>query len=188
VRIPMLMLSLDEARSLAAAIKEIEASTDRGAAIIAGAFVEDHLRTALRGRLRQDKPILDEMFNSYGPLSSFSTKIKLAYLIGVISEETASDLDYIRKIRNKFAHRTEIDSFSSPPVKDWAMNLTLVDRFNMEIAATRDSRGITVTASFIDENNRPLLKTPRGRFVLTCQCLLSMFTLDEPPALDLPAF
>ncbi len=184
----MVMLSLDEARSLAAATKEIEASTDRGAAIIAGAFVDDHLRTALRRRLRQDEQILNEMFNGYGPLSTFSTKIKLAYLIGMISEATASDLDYIRKIRNQFAHSTEIASFLSPPVKDWAMNLTLVDRFNLEIAATRDGRGTTVTASFIDENNRPLLKTPRGRFVLTCQCLLSMFTLDEPPTLDLSPF
>jgi DNA-binding MltR family transcriptional regulator len=182
----MWMHNKKEARSLAAAIKEIETSTDRAAAIVAAAFVEDHLTTALRRRFHQDEKILDELFRGTGPLAPYSTKIKLAYLMGMFSEQTASEIHYIRKIRNEFAHNIETDSFSCVPIKDWTANLTLVDRYNVEIDAIRDDRSTTVKLSLVNEDNRPALKTARGRFIITCQCLLSIFMLDSTPAIEAP--
>jgi DNA-binding MltR family transcriptional regulator len=177
----------DDAKSLASAIKEIETSTDRAAAIVAAAFVEDHLTTALQRRFHQDDEIINELFRGTGPLAPYSTKIKLSYLMGMISKQTATDLHYIRKIRNEFAHNIETTSFLNSPIKDWAMNLTLVDRYNLEVGVTRADRNTSVTLSLIIEDNRPALKTPRGRYVITCQCFLSIFLLIRPPPFDNPS-
>jgi hypothetical protein len=91
----------------------------------------------------------------------------------------------VSKIRNAFAHKFQIDSFSGAPVKDWAMNLQLVDYYNVEFVGKSED-GVDVTFSIIDKSNKPKLKTPRGRFTVTCQGLLTIFTLDEPPKLDTP--
>jgi hypothetical protein len=172
---------------LYAVIKEIETSSDRTAAIVAAAFVEDRLTTALRRRFRQDEEVLNEMFRETGgPLSAFGVKSNLAYLLGMFSGQAASDLKYMQKIRNKFAHNVEIDSFSIAPVNNWAMNLTLVDFYNVEIITGTLENGEPIKLSLINESNKPALKTPRGRFIITCQCLLSIFMLDEPPALVAP--
>ena len=56
--------------SLDAAIKEIETGTDRAAAIVAAAFIEDHLTTALRRRFHQDDKVLDEMFREIRPIGN----------------------------------------------------------------------------------------------------------------------
>jgi DNA-binding MltR family transcriptional regulator len=172
--------------SLQEAIKEIETSTDRAAAIVAVAFVEDHLTSALRRRFHQDEKVLDEMFRESGPLGTFGAKTQLAYLVGMFSSRVASDLNYLRKIRNKFAHNVEIDSFSNLPVKEWAMNLELVDHYNIEFTSDELENGTVISFGIITESNRPKLKTPRGRFIITCQCLLSIFVLDQPPTLSEP--
>jgi DNA-binding MltR family transcriptional regulator len=172
--------------SVEAALKEIETSTDRAAAIVAVAFVEDHLTMALRRRFVQDEKALDAMFNERGALGAYGAKSELAYLVGMFSDRVASDLNYLRKIRNKFAHNVEIDSFSSPPVKDWAMNLKLVDYYNLEFTTGNSEDGTLFTQSIIDESSKPKLTIPRGRFIVTCQCLLSIFILDKPPKIEKP--
>jgi hypothetical protein len=101
----------------------------------------------------------------------------------MFSDRTLSDLNYLKKIRNKFAHDIEIDSFSSAPVNDWAMNLKLVDFYNVDIVIGTLENGESIKLDLINENNEPALKTPRGRFLITCQCLSSVFMLDVPPAL-----
>ena len=57
------------------------------------------------------------MFNGFGPLSSFSGKIKLSYRLGLISKEEYNKLEIFRSIRNKFAHIISGCSFESKDVK-----------------------------------------------------------------------
>jgi DNA-binding MltR family transcriptional regulator len=45
------------------------------------------------------------MFDPSGPLGSFSTKIVLAFLIGMFTKESTQDLHIIREVRNEFAHK-----------------------------------------------------------------------------------
>jgi hypothetical protein len=125
------------------------------------------------------------MFRESGPLGTFGTKINLAYLIGMFGSRVRSDLHYVRKIRNAFAHNVQIDSFFSSPVKEWAMSLVLVDYYSVELVGKSED-GVDVTHSIIDKTNKPKLKTPRGRFTVTYQGLLTIFILDNPPALVTP--
>jgi DNA-binding MltR family transcriptional regulator len=99
-------------------LKEVEGISDRAGAIVLSALVEDHLITLLKASLHQEEVIIKEMFNGTGPLAAFSTKIKLAFLIGLISEKALKNLDYIRKIRNAFAHNYSVSSFDSSPVRE----------------------------------------------------------------------
>jgi hypothetical protein len=51
------------------------------------------------------------IFRGYGPLSTFSARIDLAYAFALIDEETHHDLHVIRDVRNNFAHPPEGEDF-----------------------------------------------------------------------------
>lgn len=57
-------------------IKQIERQSDRSAAILASACLEDRLDKFLRSALREDK-LAERLFKGYGPLSSFQAKIDI---------------------------------------------------------------------------------------------------------------
>jgi hypothetical protein len=50
-----------------------------------------------------DKKLAGRLFKGYGPLSSFSAKIDLAYALKVTTLEIHNELHKIRDIRNAFA-------------------------------------------------------------------------------------
>jgi len=85
-------------------ITELENQTDRGAAIIGVAWVEEALQAAIESVLESDKKTWDRLFGRSGPLSSLSAKIDLARLLNICSKVIAKDLHLLREIRNDFAH------------------------------------------------------------------------------------
>jgi len=78
--------------------------TDRGAALMAAAFLDDRLRLLIEKRLVPAKNITSEAFEFNGPLGSFSSRINFAFLLGLIPKNARRDLHLVRQIRNKFAH------------------------------------------------------------------------------------
>lgn len=73
----------------------------------------------------RDNSKTDELFNGYGPLSSFSGKINCAFAFKIIDESVHRDLDYIRKIRNHFAHHPLGNaSFNESPVSEFCRELS----------------------------------------------------------------
>jgi hypothetical protein len=89
-------ISKDEAEkeALMAAFEDIENSSDRAAAIVAAAFLEDHLAIALKRHFHQDEKILNETFRSSGPLGSFSAKINMAFLVGLMQQGSLEGTTY----------------------------------------------------------------------------------------------
>jgi DNA-binding MltR family transcriptional regulator len=87
-------------------VGELRKQTDRGAAMIGSAYVEDALQKILLASFHDKSPtVVPILFEGpNGPLSSFSAKIRIAYAFGLIGEHTQGDLDQIRDIRNRFAH------------------------------------------------------------------------------------
>lgn len=80
---------------------ELTNQSDRGVAIIGGAWVEEELSATLQGTLLADAKAFKAMF---GRSSSFFAKIELARLLGLIAPEIQADLHVVRGIRNDFAH------------------------------------------------------------------------------------
>lgn len=104
--------------------EQIEFDSDRAAGIVAGSIVERRLEQALQSRLRTDQPdIVDDLFRPSGPLGPFSSKISLAYLMGILTDQAHKDLANLKNIRNKFAHDLELDSFDAPSTRDRCKNL-----------------------------------------------------------------
>ena len=93
--------------------------SDRAAAILAAAYFEDRLRDAIMTRFvalnRRDK---DEIFKSYGPLSTFKAKVDIAFALGLYDRKIRKGLHTVRGIRNKFAHSSEPMEFNHNQVAD----------------------------------------------------------------------
>jgi DNA-binding MltR family transcriptional regulator len=58
----------------------------------------------------------DRLFTGTGPLSSFSTKIQLAYAMGIIGKKVRHDLDTIREMRNAMAHASKQINFETKEI------------------------------------------------------------------------
>jgi hypothetical protein len=86
--------------------------SDEATVVVGGAILEFVLRDAIARHFRKDANQKEVSklfkFESNGPLSDFSSKIKLAYALGIGKEKTREDLDKIREIRNYFAHTLDL--------------------------------------------------------------------------------
>lgn len=158
--------------------KEIERSSDRAAAILSAAFVEDRLSDALKARLHQDKKITEEMFRPSGPLGSFSSKIGLAFMIGMLSKETVTDLYIIKDVRNEFAHRLTTKDFESPRVRSLIGNLTTVKK-KMITMTGESGESLTLDLAGVDSGTQ----SERQLFIAATQYfifLLDHMSVDHP--------
>jgi hypothetical protein len=72
--------------------RSLSLESDRGCALMSAAFLEIELENELK-------------------LGNFSSKISMAFALGLIDRNTLNELDLIRKIRNKFAHEHQSISF-----------------------------------------------------------------------------
>jgi len=97
--------------------------SDRAAAILAASFLDDYLEQFLKEFMINDQKVCNNLLNWPGPLSSFSTRRECAYAFGYINKETRNNIDDIAKIRNKFAHNYEVNSFNKHPISDLCQNL-----------------------------------------------------------------
>jgi hypothetical protein len=181
--------SADEKQVLCDAFADIDRSEDRAAAIVAAAFLEDHLAIALKTRLHQDEKILNDIFRSSGPLGSFSAKIDLAFLIGLCSREAHKELHTIKDIRNEFAHRGLTRDFNSQRVRDLANNLTFGKKFKMTFTPADDEGGDAEPVFVSGEEHKSKTprglrlepKTPREHYIGACQWLLSFLVSSNSP-------
>ena len=131
---------------------ELEKQTDRGAAIIACAILDEFLTEAIENRLLMNKRVADRLFNyeKNGPLAHFAAKIDVGFAIGILKSEMWNDLHLIRRIRNHFAHRSEALKFSD----------TKISRLCSELLTAKSS-----------------LKDPRERYLKVCSGMSAVFAV-----------
>ncbi len=134
-----LLLRSPNKKELRELYHEINTGTDRSAVIVTGIFVENALREAITARLhRLTKKQLSQLFEGTAPLTSFSSKIRIGYALGVFENQARDNLDLIRRIRNAFAHARRPISFRSHQVialsnsmshaAIWKKNPTLINK------------------------------------------------------------
>ena len=46
---------------------------------------------------------VDQLFTGMNPLSTFSARIRIAYALGLVTEDEYHDLKIIKDVRNRFA-------------------------------------------------------------------------------------
>ena len=88
-----------------ALVEEMTEQSDRGVAIVGSAWVEEALYVTLEAFLHPESKAWKRLFEGNGPLATFSAKIDLLHVLGLISEIVRADLHAIREVRNEFAHQ-----------------------------------------------------------------------------------
>jgi DNA-binding MltR family transcriptional regulator len=97
--------------------------SDRGAVLLSVSFLEKEIENLLGDYFVKNEKIRSSIFTGYGALATFSAKIDLSFLLGLISKQTLDDLNCIRKIRNEFAHSHFSIDFTNDKVKNLCLNL-----------------------------------------------------------------
>lgn len=111
-------------------VEMFKGETDRGAAVLAGSYVENFLGIYLTACMA-DGSVTDRLFGANGPLSTFANRIDFAQAFGFLPSAICADLHLVRKIRNHFAHHPLNASFSHSPVREWIASLTSSREVNL---------------------------------------------------------
>ena len=90
----------------------IQSSSERVAAIVGGALLDDTLRRTLEERLRNDKDISGKILRIGGPLGNAGPKIDLLYMLHAFEKPVRDALYGLTRTRNFFAHNLN-SSFNS---------------------------------------------------------------------------
>lgn len=100
-------------------LKEFKNESDRACVILSAAMIEEELESIIKKKLVPCDKTTDNLFdNATSALSTFSSKIDMAYRLGVISKNLCRDIHVIRKIRNQFAHDIYQCNFKNPKIID----------------------------------------------------------------------
>lgn len=110
---------LDTFKKLGIDLEAVLRSTHASTCITAAALVDEQIAQALRLKMvNLNADLRKRLFKGYGPLSSFSARIDIAYALGMLSKDIAKEAHTIRGIRNKFAHATKRVNIDSPGIKE----------------------------------------------------------------------
>ncbi|MDB5614328.1 MAG: hypothetical protein JWQ22_1981 [Devosia sp.] len=142
------------------AVMELSTETPRAAAVVGAAITDSVLTETLLKHFPREGRTRDDLFNSSGGrLGDYDTKAKLAYALGIISTQAFQDIGTIGQIRNKFAHRLEINSFSHPTIVKLCMHLKLIETTVGSLTRTSDP-GVRVR--FMEPDLDKKLADPRA--------------------------
>jgi len=134
---------------------ELMKSNDLRIALVGASMIDLHLTllftVVMVGNSKICSGLLDSEQN--GPLSTFAAKTKMAYALGLIDEKTRKDLDFIRKIRNEFAHSVKAISFKDSPIREYCNELSVPKEKHNEM-----QRPTSIFNQAVEENIRRIKK------------------------------
>jgi DNA-binding MltR family transcriptional regulator len=147
----------DKTAALLGKVEGVLISGQSGSTILVAAQLEHDLLTLLRRQMPKLSRTTDERLFEYpGPLSSFSSKIAVAYGLGLIPQSVQLELDVIRAVRNTFAHSEKKLSLTSPEIvkelskaKGWKSTVRPVEFYGKLAQRTKDGL-IAATEARVD--------------------------------------
>lgn len=113
---PFIQERLRGLRAAFAFRRTLTPETDRGCALIVGAYLDSELAKLLEANFVEDSGVLKQLASANGPIGSFASRIDLSFAMGLIAKQDYRDLHLIRKIRNEFAHAPSPLSFDDKPI------------------------------------------------------------------------
>jgi hypothetical protein len=94
-------------------VREIIGRNHRLIAIVCASIVEVNLARLIKTFLRDGE---GDLFDNRAPFSAFAAKIEVSYRLGLIDADVRRNANYLREIRNLFAHRIAPTSFRTREV------------------------------------------------------------------------
>lgn len=159
------------------AIQSLYRDSDRAVGIVAASLVERRLESALLSVLKDDSDVISKLFRSSAPLGSFAAKIRLAYLMRIVSETLSKELEIMKDIRNRFAHDLTA-AFDHPPIRDRCNNFALVDEICRDPSDM--TRPGTSKMKMAIENCATKLREPRARYLLSAAIFTNALRVIPP--------
>lgn len=104
-------------------IQEFYEESDRAMALVGTAFLDDLTGSLLLAFFVEEHNVAGKLMEPDRPLGSFSSRIDVAYCVGLFTKEQRDDLHLIRKIRNEFAHVRHDITFNTVVIADMCRNL-----------------------------------------------------------------
>ena len=105
--------------------REFGGESHRGAALVAAALLDLNLEDLLRAFLIDDPAEVEYLLGA--SLQSYGARIRIAYALGLLSDDEANDLRVIQSVRNYFAHNLHV-TFEADSVKQQLRRLRLLHR------------------------------------------------------------
>jgi DNA-binding MltR family transcriptional regulator len=137
----------------------LEEESDRGSALMAAAFIEEKIGELLQLFCVDNKKIYTRLFENNGALATFSSKIDLAFLLGIIPKNIFDDLHLLRRIRNDFAHKASHITFESSPIKERCYSFSVLVKTQLrDHPRAYFLRAMTVILTFIGGQSQNLKK------------------------------
>jgi DNA-binding MltR family transcriptional regulator len=147
--------------------------SDRGVVLVSASFLEEALEALLRARFSvrhpKSKSSINPLFDTFGPLSSFSAKLKISYATDLIAEWMYRDLEIVKKLRNNFAHSVGVARFDLPEVVQLTERLKAADlavtSITKEAAGTKKAKKTKITNKTISKPTKANME--RARFEMS---------------------
>jgi hypothetical protein len=112
-----------DSSDFAAFLQEFQGETDRGAALVGAALLDQKLLDTLKAFLIEGRITDNLVEGANAPLGTFSARIKAAFALGLIDRHEQHECEIIRKVRNEFAHRVHGTTFEEPRISAWCAAL-----------------------------------------------------------------
>ena len=94
--------------------------SDRSAAVLIFAYIEDLMLEAIKRNCNPDvSGGWEEVTGGNGLLATANDRITFLHLLHWIKPNTYSDLRLLKSIRNRFAHHSDVSSFSDDRIRSW---------------------------------------------------------------------
>jgi DNA-binding MltR family transcriptional regulator len=110
-------------------LAETKHEGDRACALILTANLDNRIRELLVAHFVEMTSVQQkDLFEGAGALSTLSSRVRISYACGLLSDDEVHDLNLIRKIRNYFAHKEHGWSFSTSTVSKLCGSLKIPAR------------------------------------------------------------
>jgi len=112
-----------------------EASSVRGAVLVAVDIFEDSLEELIQRVFRKDdyavKYAVEPLLNNTGPLNNLVVRLKLLYALGIVSQDVYQDMEHLIKLRDLLNNDVEEFSFTSSKTFEPIKALHAVKKMNI---------------------------------------------------------
>ncbi|MCI0536224.1 MAG: MltR family transcriptional regulator [Verrucomicrobiales bacterium] len=122
----------DPSESLHQFVQSLFKESDRGCVLIFASRLDESLedlhRAYIKSTVAASRKLLDRLFATHAPLSTFAARIQLAHCYGLVSKADYQDLETLRQLRNAAAHSSTDFSFRSSETQKHVLSITAPKR------------------------------------------------------------
>ena len=113
-------------RSIREMLQQVGEQTHASGVLAVVSIIDYDLQRCIECKFRKiNSALTHKLFRGYGPLSTFSARIDVDYVLDITSERINRELVKIKEIRNLLAHTKTILSLDKPPLKPLLKNLDI---------------------------------------------------------------